>query len=105
LFDDWKKPYCAIMEDELWDKFKTKFRIRYREIKSYSTETFLFFVYSIEYSDRDNRYHIGNYKVYASRWIDLLFSFSVESELLLDFSDIRRLIERKIEQQNPILSI
>ena len=27
LFDDWKKPYIAIMQDELWEKFITKFRI------------------------------------------------------------------------------
>lgn len=105
LFDDWKRPYCAVMQDELWVKFKEKFRIRYREISSYTTETFLFFVYSLEFDTQNNRYKIGNYKVYASRWIDLLFSFSVESKLLLDLNDIKSHIERKIERYSPIISI
>lgn len=48
LFDDWKRPYCAVIQDELWDKFIKKFRIRYKEIKRFTTETFLFFVYSLE---------------------------------------------------------
>lgn len=105
LFDDWKRVYCAIMQDELWDKFKEKFRIRYREISSHTTETFLFFVYSFDLSDQDNRYHIGSYKIYASRWIDLLFSFSVESKLLLNLNDIEDRIKRKIEHYSPIISV
>lgn len=105
LFDDWKRPYCAVIQDELWDKFKEKFRIRYREISSYSTETFLFFVYPFKFNKRDKRYHIGNCKVYASRWIDLLFSFSVESKLLLDLNDIISHIERKMERYSPVVSL
>lgn len=105
LFDDWKRPYCAIMQDELWNKFINKFRIRYREIDKYSTETFLFFIYSLEYNEKDGRYHIGKYKVYATRWIDLLFSFSIEEELLLDLYDIQKRIEKKIKRKKPIITI
>lgn len=105
LFDDWNKPYCAVIQDELWEKFIKKFRIRYKEISSYSTETFLFFVYSLEYNSNEDRYHIGKHKVYATRWIDLLFSFSVQGELLLDLKDIQSRIQRKIKQKSPIITI
>jgi len=105
LFDDWKKPYCAIIQDELWEKFKNKFRIRHKEITSYSTETFLFFVYFLEYSDDDNRYHIGQYKIFASRWIDLLFSFSVESELLINLSEIQDIIIRRINSRPSTITL
>lgn len=101
LFDDWKKPYCAIFQDELWEKFKIKFRIRHREITSYSTETFLFFIYSLDYSNTDNRYHIGQPRIFASRWIDLLFSFSVESELLINLSGMQNIITRRINSRSP----
>ncbi len=104
LFDDWKKPYCAVMQDELWYKFIRKFRIRYKEITSYSTETFMFFIYSFNYNSSTNRYDIENLRVFSTRWIDLLFSFSVESDLLLDLNDIRSRIERRIDTKDPIIS-
>lgn len=104
LFDDWKKPYCAVIQDELWEKFIGKFRIRYKEIDSYTTETFLFFVYPLELNTVSNRYEIGNKTVFATRWIDLLFSFSVESELLLDLDSITSTIGRRIDRNDPIIS-
>lgn len=105
LFDDWKKPYCAVVQDELWEKFIKKFRIRFKEISTYTTETFLFFVYSLNISEQDSKYHLGNYKVYATRWIDLLFSFSVENDLLVDLNEIKNKIERKIISETPKLSL
>ncbi|KPK90741.1 hypothetical protein AMJ80_08045 [bacterium SM23_31] len=104
LFDDWKRPYCAVIQDELWEKFIRKFRIRYKEISNYTTETFLFFVYNLDYSNSRNKYKIGSPTVYSTRWIDLLFSFSVESDLLLDLEDIKTKIENKINSKDPIVS-
>ncbi|MBL7075539.1 hypothetical protein ISS37_09920 [candidate division KSB1 bacterium] len=104
LFDDWKRPYCAVIQDELWEKFIKKFRIRYKEITTYSTETFLFFVYSLEYNPTENKYHIGSHKIYATRWIDLLFSFSVEKKFLLDLDDIKRRIQKKMKRRQPIIT-
>jgi len=105
LFDDWKRPYCAVIQDELWDKFIKKFRIRYKEIKLFTKETFLFFVYSLEFNSSTNRHKLGNPKIYSTRWIDLLFSFSVESDLLIDLDDIRKRIENKISRNSPIITL
>lgn len=105
LFDDWKKPYCAVFQDELFDKFVKKFRIRYREINNYNTETFLFFIYELLLNSTNNRYGIKLKKVYSSRWIDLLFSFSVESDLLIDFTEIKNKIQNKISSSSPILRL
>jgi len=105
LFDDWKRPYCAVLQDELWEKFIKKFRIRYKEIELFTTETFLFFVYSLEFDPTANKYKLGSPKIYSTRWIDLLFSFSVESDLLIDLDDIRKRIENKISRNNPIITI
>ena len=104
LFEDWKRPYCAVIQDELWNKFIKKFRIRYKKISSYTNETFLFFVYNFEQIPLKNKYRIGNPTVYSTRWIDLLFSFSVESDLLLDLEDIKTRIESKISTKQPIVS-
>lgn len=104
LFDDWKRPYCAVFQDELWEKFIGKFRIRYKEISTYSTETFLFFVYKLEYDTSVKKYKIGKYSIYSTRWIDLLYSFSVESDLLLDLEDIKKKIDNKINYKEPIIS-
>jgi len=67
LFDDWKKPYCAVMQDELWEKFIQKFRIRYKRITKYTTETFLFFVYPLEMNERTNKYYIGKPEIFSTR--------------------------------------
>ena len=68
LFDDWKKPYCAVIQDEFWEKFIRKFRIRYKEITKYSTETFLFFVYNFEFSNASKKYRFGSPKIYSTPW-------------------------------------
>ncbi len=101
LFDDWNLPYVAVMQDELWEKFISKFRIRYKEITNYTTQTFLFFVYSLIQNPETNKYEIGNRKIYSSRWIDLLFSFSVESDLLIDLNGIAVKIENKMDNYDP----
>ncbi|MBA7596740.1 hypothetical protein ES703_03727 [subsurface metagenome] len=105
LFDDWKKPYCAIMQDELWEKFIRKFRIRRKEITEYTTETFLFFIYSLVLDEESNRYTIRNRRVYGSRWIDLLFSFSVEGDLLISLDEMVERIQRKANKGDPLLVI
>ncbi len=105
LFDDWKKPYVAVMQDELWEKFISKFRIRYKNITEYTNETFIFFIYSLQYNEKTKKYELGNRKAYSSRWIDLLFSFSVESELLIDFDGIVEKIEYKKKKYQPIVTI
>lgn len=105
LFDDWKKPYIAIIQDELWDKFINKFRIRFKEIDQYTTETFIFFVNSLEYDNAANKYFSGTPRIYSTRWIDLLFSFSVESDLLFDLSRMLEKIENKVSRNSPIIRI
>lgn len=105
LFDDWKQPYVAILQDELWEKFISKFRIRYREISTYNGETFLFFIYSLILNPETNKYEIKNRRVFSSRWIDLLFSFSVESDLLIDRNGIITRIEQKMSRYDPRLII
>ncbi len=104
LFDDWKKPYCAVIQDELWNKFIRKFRIRYKEISTYSTETFLFFVYKLELNEQGSAYVIKKDRIFSSRWIDLLFSFSVENELLINLAGIRERIDRKISNNQPVIT-
>lgn len=101
LFDDWKKPYVAIIQNELWNAFKSKFRIRYREINNYSTETFLFFVYGLELNSTTNKYEIRLDKVYTSRWIDFLFAFAVKNELLIDYDKAQSIIREKVGRYSP----
>ncbi len=103
LFDDWKKPYIAIMQDELFNKFITKFRIRYKEITRYTTETFIIFTYSLKLNPTTNKYELSDRKIYSTRWIDLLFSFSVENELLIDIDNIINKIKDKTEKKGPIV--
>jgi hypothetical protein len=105
LFDDWKKPYIAVIQDELWLKFKSKFRIRYKPITKYTSETFLFFVYSLVFNVQSGKYELSNPQVYSSRWIDLLFSFSVENELLVDLNGAVQRIEKKIDNIEPFITM
>jgi len=105
LFDDWKKPYIAVMQDELWAKFISKFRIRFGEITEYSTETFVFFIYSLKYDEARNVYFLGDLKMYSSRWIDLLLSFSVESQLLIGYNLMCEKIAQRKSTTNPVLTI
>ena len=100
LFDEWKMPYVAVMQDELWDKFTSKFRIQTHEIESYSTETFLFFLYSLE--DQGDRFSIRKKKIMATRWIDLLFSFAVDGKLLIDYETAKKIIGKKLKKSKPV---
>lgn len=105
LFDDWKKPYVAVIQDELWNLFKSKFRIRYRRITHYTTETFIFFVYKLTYVPSTGKHIIERSDIYGTRWIDLLFAFAVENELLIDYTQARQIIERKIRNYDPRLTL
>lgn len=99
LFDEWKIPYVAVMQDELWEQFIAKFKIQSHEIKEYSTETFLFFIYSLE---RKEKFHIKKKKIMATRWVDLLFSFAVDGELLINYNEAREIVSKKISNYKPI---
>lgn len=105
LFDDWKKPYVAVIQDELWDAFKLKFRIRYREVENYTTETFLFFVYKLELNSIKNKYEIQLDKVYTSRWVDFLFAFAVKNELLIDYSTAESIVREKMRRYSPRITL
>lgn len=105
LFDDWKKPYVAVIQDELWDTFKSKFRIRYRRITRYTSETFIFFIYKLNYIQSNSKHTIELSNIYASRWIDLLFAFAVENELLIDYAQAKQIIEKKMSRYPPRLTL
>lgn len=105
LFDEWKKPYVAIMQDELWESFISKFRIRYKEIDEFTSETFIFFTYSLTYNSEMDKYELVLDNIYKSRWIDLLYSFAVEEDLLIDFSRVKETIERRMSRQEPFLTL
>lgn len=80
--------------------------VKYRRyLYSNISETFLFYIYSLEFNNMDNRYHILPKRVYSSRWIDILFSFFVESDLLLDTVGFQELITRRISKLEPIITI
>ncbi len=100
LFDEWKMPYIAVMQDELWEQFTSKFKIQTHEIKSYSTETFMFFLYSLV--EEDKRYRIRRKKIMATRWVDLLFSFAVDGNLLINYEDAKKIIGAKINKSDPV---
>ena len=48
LFDDWKMPYVAVLQDTLWTYLTDKFKIRSRRIDKFSDQTFLFFIYRLQ---------------------------------------------------------
>lgn len=100
LFDEWKLPYVAIMQDELWEQFILKFKIQTHDITEYTTETFLFFIYSLV--DNGDKYTIQKKKVVATRWVDLVFSFSVDNNLLINFRDAKNIIDKKIKAYDPV---
>ena len=102
LFDDWKNPYVAVMQDELWNIFKSKFRIRYREISNFSTETFLFFIYKLKQNSVINRNELQLDGIFASRWVDFLFSFAVEDELLIDYEEAKSIVMKKTSRYPPV---
>ena len=100
LFDEWKMPYVAVMQDELWEQFTSKFRIQTHEITKYTTETFMFFLYSLD--DEGSRYRLRKKKVMATRWIDLLFSFAVDGNLLVNYDDARNIIRKMMKAKTPV---
>lgn len=101
LFDEWKMPYVAVMQDELWEQFISKFRLQAHQIDEYSTETFLFFIYSLKKSN-GGKFHVQKKKVMATRWVDLLFSFAVDGKMLINYKEARKIIKTKIEGYAPI---
>ena len=102
LFDDWKMPYVAVIQDRLWKVMENKFRIRSRAVTKYGGETFMFFIYALE---RDGTaYSLRRIAVRSGRWIDFLFAYAVDTELLPLREDMERLIEAKAKKQ-PILTL
>ncbi len=93
LFDDWKMPYVAIIQDHLWDQLMSRFRIRAREVTEYHAETFMFFVYKFERTT--DRYQLVLDKVMSTRWIDFLFAYSVDPDNLISYESVIELINKK----------
>jgi hypothetical protein len=104
LFDDWKMPYVAVLQDELWNYLTEKFKIRSRRIEEYNDQTFLFFIYKMELDENGTRYVLKRSEIRASRWIDFLMAYAVNTELLLDRNDAYDIIDRKMERR-PILTL
>ena len=102
LFDGWKMPYAAVIQDRLWDVMVKKFRIRSREVTSYGGETFLFFIYALE--GDETSYSLRKTEVRSGRWIDFLFAYAVDPNLLLTRADVDPLIEAKTRKP-PILTL
>jgi hypothetical protein len=100
LFDEWNLPYVAVMQDEMWEEFISKFKIKHHEITKYSTETFMFFIYSL--NESNNKYNIKKSKIMATRWIDILSSFAVEDDMLLSYQDAMKIIQIKMKKYKPI---
>ena len=96
LFDDWKMPYVAVLQDELWNYLTDKFRIRSRSINEFSDQTFLFFIYRLQKNDMSGRYVLERSEIRASRWIDFLMAYAVDTDMLLDRNDAYDIIDRKM---------
>lgn len=93
LFDDWKMPYVAIIQDTLWASLTEKFKIRSRRIEKYNDETFLFFTYKLV--KQKGKYVLKKDQIRSGRWIDFLISYSVDTEILLTREDMYSLIAEK----------
>lgn len=48
LFEGWKRPYVAVMQDALWNLAVISLQIDDTDVYEYHGETFLFFIYSME---------------------------------------------------------
>lgn len=96
LFDDWKMPYVVVIQDRLWDEMSKKFRIRTRTVDRYDGEIFLFFIYDL--AQDGGHYTLRRTSVKSSRWIDFLFAYAVDANMLLSRADSRRLIESKAKE-------
>lgn len=101
LFDDWKMPYVAVIQDQLWDVMVSKFRIRSRAVTEYGSETFLFFIYALELDG--TAYTLRRTAIRSGRWIDFLFAYAVDAELLLTRDDVEHRIETKTKEP-PVLT-
>lgn len=102
IFDDWKMPYVAVIQDRLWDVMVKKFRIRSRAVTTYGGETFLFFIYALE--EDGAAYTLRRTAIRSGRWIDFLLAYAVDTELLLARNDVVRRIETKTKEP-PILTL
>ena len=101
LFDKWKMPYVAIMQDRLWDVMSKKFRIRSHTTTEYCGETFLFFIYALEWNGR--AYTLQRTAIRSGRWIDFLFAYAVDTDLLPTRNDVERDIKIKTGEP-PVLT-
>ena len=102
LFDDWKMPYVAVIQDRLWNVMSNKFRIKSRAVTEYGNETFLFFIYTLERNGA--AYKLRRTDVRSGRWIDFLFAYAVDTKLLLTRDDVRQRIEMKVKKP-PTLTL
>ena len=99
LFDDWKMPYVAVLQDELWNYLKDKFKIRSRHIDKFSDQTFLFFIYKLQKDDLTGKYVLKRTDIRTSRWIDFLMAYAVDTEMLLDRDDAYKIIDQKMKRE------
>lgn len=104
LFDDWKMPYVAVIQDELWRYLTDKFKIRSRGISEFNDQTFLFFIYRLEMNADTGRYALVRSEIRSSRWVDFLMAYAVDAEMLIDRNDAYDIINRKMKG-NAILTL
>ena len=96
IFDGLKMPYVAILQDEVWDMFNRKFRVRSAKIQEYSNETFLFFTY--RFVERNGAYRLERDCVRTLRWVELLFAYAVDPALLVDMKRMRSIIDVRMDK-------
>ena len=95
LFDEWKVPYVAVVQDEVWEAFNKKFRVRASEIDEYGNETFLFFTY--KFVERDGKYELEFDRVRTFRWVELLFAYAIDPSLLISLKSMHGKVRRKMK--------
>lgn len=95
IFDNLKMPYVAILQDEVWEIFTKKFRVRSAEIQEYGNETFLFFIY--RFVERNGTYRLEKECVRTLRWVEFLYAYAVDPSLLLNMKQMRTLIDKKMK--------
>ena len=93
IFDSLKMPYVAILQDEVWETFTKKFRVRSARIQEYNNETFLFFIY--KFVEHGGTYRLERDCVRTLRWVEFLFAYAVDPCLLLNMRQMRAIIDRK----------
>ena len=98
LFDDWKMPYVAVIQDELWNYLTDKFKIRSRRIDTFNDQTFLFFIYKMQ-KGVEGRYVLKRSEIRSSRWIDFLMAYAVDTDMLLDRNDAYGIINKKKKRE------